>query len=371
MSQQPQWSQQSQQSQQSQWSQPSQPSHLSPGLLSPTVGPRLTLVPAEGPAADAIIGIDVSARWLECFYLATQQAWRVANTAAGWADLLARVTAAPPRLIVLEATGKHERGVTHALAAAGFPPLVAMPYRVRRFREGAGLRSKTDRSDARMLARYGQAFPDDLRALPSPALQELQDLVARRTQLVKQQTQEKNRRSSATGTALVASHDRALTWLAKELTQLDALLATRIAGVPAWARQAARLLTVPGLGIVTVTRIIAGLPELGTLTHKQLAALVGVAPYAEDSGQHRGYRHISGGRHTLRHALFYATVSVVRCDPTLKAHYHQLRAWGKSWKAAIIACLNKLLGILTAMERDALTWPETRVGQRASLPTAA
>jgi transposase len=316
-----------------------------------------------------VVGIDVSAARLDCYRLDEDRHWQVANDATGWAALLAALRGAPPRLIVLEATGKREQGVVRALAAAGMPPLVANPLAVRRFRQSWGTRAKTDRQDAKLLALYGERTRLEPTPVASDALVELQELVARRTQLKKLQTQETNR-GKTVGATVTASHDRLAAAVAAELVRVDAQLAARVAAMPVWQARAERLMSVPGIGLITATRVIAGLSELGQVSRRTIAALVGVAPYANESGTTQGRRQIRGGRHPLRHGLFYATCTVVIREPTMRAHYQQLRARGKTHKQAIIACLRRLLGVLTVMERDELTWDQTRVGQGGYLPAA-
>jgi transposase len=325
------------------------------------VSSETAVFPMPDPAA--IVGIDVSAARLDCYRLDDDRHWAVANTERGWRDLIGALRLNPPRLIVLEATGKRERGVVRALDEEGMTPVVVNPLVVRRFKEGFGKRAKTER----------------VRPVPGPVssvtFEELQELVARRTQLVKFQAQDLNHRSTSSASvvaSVVESVDRMQEQVAKEIATvealLEALLEAQVAANDEWQARVVRLMTVPGIGMVTATRLIAGLRELGTVSNRALAALVGVAPYADDSGTHQGRRRIAGGRHQLRHALFYATEGIVRWDPTLRAHYTQLKARGKLHKQAIIACLNRLLGILNVMERDQLTWQETKVGSGAFVP---
>lgn len=322
------------------------------------------------PSADhpeVLIGIDVSAATLDIAQLPNLQQWQVPNTPAGWDALIARLQLAAAPLIVLEATGKRELGLVAALDAVGLTPAVVNPLAVSHFRRSLGRRAKTDRGDAEILARYAER----VRPVPGPvcpaSMREMKDLLARRRQLIKQHVQELNRRATSGGGAR-ASVERAITFLEAEIAAMDAALAARLADDPAAQTHLARFTTVPGIGRVTATALVLDLPELGRIGKGSLAALVGVAPFANDSGRLHGQRAIAGGRYHLRHALFFATTSVVRYEPTLKAHYQQLRARGKGHKEAIIACLHRLLGILNVMARDELTWSQTKVGQGLFLP---
>lgn len=318
----------------------------------------------------SILGIDVAKATLDCFRLSDRQHWQVPNTPQGWQLLVTEVLAVPPALIVLEATGKLEEGVVLALDAAGFTPAVENPLHVKHFRRSLGRRVKTDRSDAEVLALYGERVQPEPRSVAPEMVRELRALVARREQLTRQLTQEKNRASRTHGAAL-ASVERMLVVLAAERKQLDTLLAAVVAAAPVLQAQVTQLTSVPGIGVYTATLLTVELRELGQTSKRVLAALVGVAPYTQDSGAHQGQRSIAGGRPRVRQGLFQAVQTTVRCDPTLRAHYQQLRARGKCHKQAIVACINRVLGLLNAMVRDGLTWPQTLVGQGVYLAETA
>lgn len=318
---------------------------------------------------ERFVGIDVAKGWLDGAELPGGATWRVANDEAGWAEVVARCGGVST-LVVIEATGKYELGVVTALDLAGLTPVVANPLATRRFAQSQGRRAKTDRIDAVMLARYGERMRPTPRPVPEATARQLAEVLARRRQLTKMLVEEKNRRAQAS--ALVQPSIAAtITWLEGQRTEVDRLLESLVAGDPVWQARVTTLATVPGIGLLTATIVAVGLPELGRCSAKHLAALVGVAPFAVDSGHFRGTRHIAGGRGIVRHALYEAVVSTIRCHPTFKAQYARLRGRGKAHKVAMVACLRRLLGVLTAMVRDGLTWPETLVAQGRFLPATA
>jgi transposase len=320
--------------------------------------------------AASILGIDVSQATLDCFRLSDQRHWQVPNTPQGWQTLVTTLTHEPPALVVLEATGKLEAGVVVALDAGGFTPAVENPLHVKHFRRSLGRRAKTDRSDAEVLALYGERVQPVPRAVAPEIERELRALLARREQLTKQRTQEKNRATRTDGAA-GASVARMLVVLTAERKTIDALLAGLVATEPRIQSRVTRLQSVPGIGVYLATVLAVELRELGQLPKRALAALVGVAPYNQESGTHVGARSIGGGRPRVRRGLFQAVQTTVRLDPALQAHYQQLRARGKCHKQAIVASINRLLGILNVMERDDLVWAQTKVGQGVFLPSAA
>jgi transposase len=313
-------------------------------------------------SAERFIGIDVSKHGLDVAESPSGATWRVANDPDGWQALVERFAAAPPAAIVLEASGGYEVGVVTALDLAGLPPVVANPLATRRFAESLGRRAKTDRGDARVLAEYGERMRPTPRPLPEATARALQEVLARHRQLTKMLVEEKNRRQQASPLVRpsVAAH---IAWLEAQRDEVDRLLAGVVASDPAWQARVDLLDSVPGIGPLTATILAAELPELGAGTGKQAAALLGVAPWAADSGEQHGARHIGGGRRRVRHALYEAVTTTIRWEPTFGAHYARLRAAGKPHKVAMIACVRRLLGILNAMLRDGLTWSQTHVGQ--------
>jgi transposase len=316
---------------------------------------------------EQFIGIDVAKAWLDGAERPSGQTWRVANDPDGWAAAVARAQAASAPLIVVEASGGYEVGLVTALDLAGLPPVVANPLSTRRFAESLGQRAKTDRVDAAMLAEYGERMRPTPRPIPEATARALGEVLARHRQLTKMPVVEKNRRQRASALLRpsVAAH---IAWLEDQRAETDRLLASLVASDPAWQARVDTLDSVPGIGPLTATILAVGLPELGGGASKPLAALLGVAPYAVDSGQHHGPRHIRGGRGTVRHALYEAVTTTIRCERTFRAHYARLRAAGKPHKLAMVACMRRLLGILNAMLREGLTWSETDVGRGRFVP---
>lgn len=319
--------------------------------------------------ADRWVGIDVAKATLVVAILPDRIEFTVANDAAGWAALIARLRVCPPVGIVLEATGSYHRGLTEALGAADLAPAVLNPAWVHGFKLSEGRLAKTDRSDARSLARSGQEKAPRPTTLPPVSVRELRDLIACRRELTKLRTMEQNRRQTAT--AITAPiHTEVIEALTAQRAHLDRRIAALIAADPDLARRARVLQTAPGVGLVLAATLLAELPELGTLPRKQLTALAGLAPQPRDSGQQHGVRFIRGGRRQVCRALDQAAVTAVRCNAVLRAHDQQLRQRAPV-KVALCACARRLLGIFAAMIRDNLTWEETKVGQGGFLPRKA
>lgn len=315
-------------------------------------------------------GIDVSKPWLDVAARPEARPERFANTAAGQAEVVALIRALPeaerPFLIVVEATGGLERGVVAALDDAQVPVAVVNPRQVRDFARCLGRLAKTDRLDAQVLARYGEQIGPEPRPRPGARAQEAQSLVARRRQLVEMLTMEKNRLHQAPP-ATQPGIRRHLEFLEGELAEVEQALAEAITAVPAWQATYDRLLTVAGIGPVTATLLVVELPELGHLDRKQLAALVGVAPFNRDSGAFRGKRSCWGGRAPVRSGLYMATKSAIRYNPPIRALYTRLRAAGKLVAVARVACIRKLLTILNVMLRTETDWDPTRFQAAAAI----
>jgi transposase len=303
----------------------------------------------------SFVGIDVSKKSLDIAVRPSGQHWRLSNTAEDIATLVGQLQQLAPRLIVLEATGGYELAVTAALLAAGLPVAVVNPRQVRDFARSLGKLAKTDRIDAAVLARFAEAVRPEVRPLPDEQTHQLQGLLVRRRQLIEMLVAEKNRLPLAASAVQprVAAH---ITWLEDELEELDGDLKERLHQSPAWREKEDLLRSVKGVGPVAAMTFLAELPELGLLNRKQIAALVGVAPYNCDSGQMHGKRAIWGGRAAVRNALYMATLSASQHNPIIQVHYQRLLAAGKQKKVALIACMRKLLTILNAMLRTRTSW---------------
>lgn len=302
------------------------------------------------------LGIDVSKARLDVHVLPSGATRQVANDPAGHADVVAWVQAQTPTLAVVEATGGYERGIALALADADLPVAVINPRQARRFAQATGRLAKTDRVDALVLAQLAAALHPAQRALPDAATQALRELVVRRRQVRTNLTMELQREPGARAPRVRKQLREHVAFLRKQLATLDADLQDAITTDPTWQAKDAVLQSVPGVGDVVARTLLAELPELGTLTGKQVAALVGVAPFNRDSGEWRGTRHIGGGRASVRAALYMAAVVAVRWNPVLKRQYDALVARGKCYKVAIVACMRKLLVILNAMIAGGTTW---------------
>ena len=255
--------------------------------------------------------------------------------------------------MVLEATGGFEMPAAAALAAREVPVVIANPRQARDFAKSTGRLAKTDTIDAQGLALFAERVRPQVRELPSEDARALGALVSRRRQIIDMITAEKNRLALKPVQKGIAKHIR---WLERQLADVDSDLDSMIRDSPVWAAKRDLLQTVPGVGPNLSRVLIAELPELGQLSHREIAALVGVAPFARDSGVFRGKRMIWGGRAPVRTALYLSTWSAARWNPVIRVFHDRLRAQGKPPKVAQVACMRKLLTILNAMVRDGRPW---------------
>jgi transposase len=299
------------------------------------------------------VGIDVAKVTLDVFIGPAGAAFSVANDEVGIRELLRQLK--PADFVILEATGGLEVPVASALATAGIAVAIVNPRQVRDFARATGRLAKTDRLDAEVLARFGEAVRPEARPLANEQAQALEALVTRRRQLVEMLTAEKNRRTNAPK-VLHRSIDEHIRWLEKRLSGFDDELAESIRETPLWRERDELLRSVPGVGRVLSSTLLAHLPELGALNRKQIAALAGLAPFNRDSGSFHGSRCIWGGRAQVRRVLYMAVVAAVRSNPIIKNFYTQLRARGKYPKSALTACMRKLLVILNAMLHNKTHW---------------
>jgi transposase len=305
-----------------------------------------------------ICGIDVSKDRLDVAVRPSGERFVVARTGAGLDDLVGRFKVLRPDLIVLEATGGFETVVVAGLAGASLPVAVANPAQIRAFAKAIGQRAKTDPIDADVIAHFGEATGIVPRALPDQATQQLADLVARRRQIIDMISAERQRENRA-NSRIKKSIGRLVKALERELSSVDTDIDDAVRGSPAWREKEDLLRSVPSVGRVISRTLIADLPELGTLDRKEIAALVGLAPFTRQSGQWRGKSFIGGGRTSVRKVLFMGAMVAAQFNPVLKAFYDRLITAGKPKKVAIIAVARKLLTILNAIIRDGIPWKGT------------
>src|ERR1700709_404270 len=302
------------------------------------------------------VGIDVSKDRLDVHVLPQDEAFSVERNGKGLAQLVERLKSFAPSLVAVEATGGFESTTAAAVAGAGLPLAGVNPAQVRHYAQALGKRAKTDPIDALVIARFAADVRPQARPLPDEMTQLLADLVARRRQIVEMLQAERQRDKRVTVRRLKKSIARLIAALEKELADLDHDIDDAVRSSPAWREKEDLLASVPGVGSVTASTLIAELPELGTLDRKQIAALAGLAPYTPHSGKLKGHSTIGGGRKQVCKALFMAAMVAARHNPVLKAFRDRLVAAGKPKKVAIIAVARKLLTILNAILRDKTPW---------------
>jgi len=277
------------------------------------------------------------------------------NDARGVAELVSQLRKLGAELIVLEASGGLETVLVGELAAAQLPVAVVNPRQVRDFARANGQLAKTDTLDAKMLALFAERMRPPIRALPDEQTRQLQALVTRRRELVEMLTAERNRLGSVPRELHreIRAHIR---WLEARLKERDRDLDRALRNSPLWREREDLLRSVPGVGPVLCATLLAGLPELGRLNRREIAALVGVAPLNHDSGTMRGRRTVWGGRAHLRPALYMGTLVGARHNPVLRSLYRRLLERGKAKKVALVACMRKLITILNAMFKHRTSW---------------
>ncbi len=301
------------------------------------------------------VGIDVSKRTLDYACHGRADTRKVDNTGPGIAELVRELRDLGPALIVIEATGGLEVPVTSALAAADLPVVVVNARQVRDFARATGTLAKTDKIDARIIAWFADAVRPQVRPLKDQQTRDLAALLSRRSQILGMLNAENNRLLSAPA-HLRKDLKEHIRWLERRLKKLDVDLDILIRDTPVWRDKDQLLQSVPGVGPVLSRSLLANLPELGILNRRELAALVGLAPFNRDSGQHRGHRSIWGGRAHLRSVLYMATLAATRFNPVIRQFYQRLTAAGKKHKVAATACMRKLLTILNAMVKANTPW---------------
>jgi transposase len=295
------------------------------------------------------VGIDVAKATLDLHVLPSGQAHSLANTAAGHAQLRKWLPDPAGCLVVLEATGGYERKLVAHLLDAGYRVAVVNPKRVRDFARALGLAAKTDRLDARVLAQFAEKVqPAPAEKMPEKQA-EIQQLVARRRQLIDLRTVESNRLETTRSKPARKSIQAILKILERQINAIEAEIEKLVESDDDWRQKTQLVQSVPGLGGVTATTLIADVPELGKLNRQQISALVGLAPFNRDSGKHQGKRSISGGRKSVRSVLYMAALAARRCNPVIKAFADRLAQHGKPFKVVLTACMRKLLVIVNAL----------------------
>jgi transposase len=304
---------------------------------------------------EMFVGIDVSKAQLDVAIGQEGETWQAANIAGAIRSTVKRLEIYRPRLIVVESTGGLEKPLVKVLQETGLAIALVHPGRVRKFAAGVGWLAKTDRLDARLLAWFAFAAHPHPKPQPDPANEAMSELVRRRHQIIEMLTAERNRRATCTPSVLEAL-DEHITWLTNERERLTSQIEMMLSTQQEFHQKDEILQSTKGVGPILSATLQSDLPELGRYSHKQIASLVGVAPFSKDSGRFHGKRQIKGGRSGVRCTLYLATLSAIRYNPIIRAHYQQLLKRGKLRKVAIVACMRKLLIILNAMIRDMRPW---------------
>jgi transposase len=309
-----------------------------------------------------VLAIDICKDWLDVATAIDSDVERLPHDKSGIQSVVDRAAAMDAQRITVEASGGWQTRLVAALLHAGLPVIVVNPRQVREYARATGRLAKTDRIDARVLVAFTLAVQPPLRKLKDAQAEALSALLARRDQLIGMRAAEKNRLALG-ATGLVRKNLKAhIQWLDRHLRDTDRELKSLIEASPAWQAKQDLLTSAPGIGDTTARALIGQLPELGQLSHKQIAALAGLAPFNRDSGTLRGKRMIWGGRHNVRKALYMATVSAIRSNPPIRDFYQRLKANGKSSKVALTASMRKLLVMLNAMLRDETPWRQPAQG---------
>jgi transposase len=304
----------------------------------------------------AFVGIDVSKHRLDVHVRPSGESWSVDNDAKGHKQLVEKLAGLTPELVVLEATGGYQAAVAAELAVGNLAVAVVNPRQVRDFAKATGKLAKTDAIDAAVLAHFAEAVRPESRPMPDELTLEIQALVVRRRQLVDMRVAETNRLETCRVVQVRRNIQKMINMLNRQIGKVDDDIDTTIRNSPVWREREDLLSSVKGVGSTTARTLLTQLPELGRLNRREIAALVGVAPFNHDSGKRRGERKIRGGRSEVRSVLYMATVSAIHHNPQIRPVYDRLIAAGKKPKVALIACLRKLLTILNAMMRSNQHW---------------
>ncbi len=306
-------------------------------------------------AVEIFVGIDVSKAWLDIAVQGQAETFRLSNDDSGIVDLVKRMEALKPALIVLEPTGGFERLVVAELTQASLPVVVVNAKRVRDFARATGRLAKTDKLDAKVLAHFAASIRPAVRRLRSKEEEQLTALLTRRRQVLDMLTVEKNRLVTVRA-KMHADIEAHILWLSNSLKELNQEIGSFVESSPIWKEKEAVLQSVPGVGPVTCATMLGMLPELGKLNRQEIAALVGVAPVNKDSGPRQGKRRVYGGRADVRSVLYMAALAAKKFNPLIRKFYERLIQKGKEKKVALTACMRKLLVILNAMMRTNEPW---------------
>jgi transposase len=316
------------------------------------------------------VGIDVSKASLDVAHLPSGETWTESNDPAGIDRLTGRLKALAPELVVLEATGGYEILLATALSTAGLAAAVVNPRQVRDFAKAVNRLAKTDRLDAGVLALFGERVRPEPRPVGDTQQRRMEALMQRHRQIVEMVVAEGNRLESCREATVREDILETIKWLKRRLKDIDHDLDRELRNSPVWRAREALFRRIPGVGRTTVATLASDLPELGKLNRKQIAALVGLAPFNDDSGTSRkGKRRCRGGRAGVRSVLYMATLTATRFNPVIRSHYARLLAKGKEKKVALVACMRKLLTHLNAIARDNKPWNHAlAAGIAASAP---
>ena len=345
--------------------QPTEPSPRSKRSHSQERVHAVTDSTATPPAQRLFVGIDVSKEFLDTARCGLPNTWRNANTPEGIASLVRQLQEIAPACIVVESTGGLERPLLDALLEANLPVALVNPGNVRHMARGLGILAKTDAIDAQVLARFAELAAPRLLEKRPQIQAELDALVNCRRQLVKTRTEQANRRLTTASKAAKKALDAVLNTLDKQIAKLDKQIRDHIDSDDQWKHVHDIIRSAPGAGAILASTLVANLPELGKADHRELTALVGVAPFNNDSGNFKGPRRIHGGRRDVRSVLYMATVAAIRCNPVIKDFADRLLKAGKKPKVAIVACMRKFLILLNTMVRENLTWHQLNIVKNA------
>lgn len=304
------------------------------------------------------VGIDVGKTSLDVLVLETDTYLQEPNSPEGIRRLVTRLARYKLTRIIVEATGGYERYLVEACVEKAMPIIVVQPMQVRQFAKAQGLKAKTDKIDARLIAQFGAIMKPESRPLASKKVRYIRDLLSRKRQLNETRTQELNRLQKVPKT-LAASHVRLLKLLDKEIAWINDKLSKEVSEITEWQRTYEILSSAPGIGDGVAFTLLGELPELGHLSSRQISALCGLAPYNRDSGNMKGKRRIKGGRAPIRTVLYMAMLSAIQHNTVMRRFYQKLVAQGKHKKVAITACMRKMMTILNAMVRDNQEWQST------------